>query len=52
LTSDTVSGETTKENNNDAKTKPTTNLGKRSQISFSVGLSRLVSSSTDFAYVQ
>src|SRR5690606_3430588 len=39
LTACTVSGEIKKENNNDAATKPITNLGKRSQITPKVGFS-------------
>src|SRR5690606_32961226 len=48
FTASTVSGEITKENNNEANTKPITNLGNRSQIRPTVGFCFLTSSPTDF----
>src|SRR5690606_33161509 len=49
FTASTFSGDITNEKSRDANTNPRTNFGKRSQMIFKVGLSRLVSSSTDLA---
>src|SRR5690606_16297041 len=52
FTASTVSAEITKENNKEAKTKPITNFGNRSQIIPNVGFCSFILSSPDFETVQ